>query len=202
MKHSKQLSFYNASKKFHGGALLAGKRKSLRPLTSKDSIHFVLRSAWATKQNSFLTPRNRREINFLIDHFAKKFGVRVYERAINSNHIHLLLKITNRTLYRAFIRALSGKIASHVMNYQSFETFKRFKIQNEGGDGSLNLQKAHKEQAFWEYRPFSRIVNWGRDYKNCLAYLKKNLLEALGFIPYTERENYYARYLAKIQGTS
>ena len=35
-----------------------------------------------------------------------------------------------------------------------------------------------KGQGFWEFRPFSRIVNWGRDLKTCMQYLKQNVLEA------------------------
>ncbi|MBC7464798.1 MAG: transposase [Bdellovibrio sp.] len=139
----KQLSFFKPHKKFFGGALLSGKRKSIRPLSSKDSIHFVLRSQWAMGRDSFLAARNRQSIERIIRSFALKFGVRIYRQAINSNHIHLLLKITNRVLYRAFIKAVNGKIASHVMGEQSFKLFSQarqgLKALNKeygAGDGS------------------------------------------------------------------
>lgn len=109
------MSFLKPHKKFFGGALLAGKRKSIRPLSSKDSIHFVLRSQWAMGRDSFLAPRNKSSIERIIRRFALKFGVRIYRQTFNSNHIHLLLRITNRVLYRAFIKAVPGKIASHVI---------------------------------------------------------------------------------------
>ena len=70
-----------ASKKFFGGALLEGRRKHLRPLSVKDSLHFVLRSRWASGKDSFLAARNRKVIENIITHFAKKFGVKIYERA-------------------------------------------------------------------------------------------------------------------------
>lgn len=35
---------------------------------------------------------------------------------------------------------------------------------------------------------FSRVVSWGRDYNNCMRYLKQNILEVLSFIPYTTRK--------------
>ena len=126
--------------------------------------------------------------------------------------IHLLLRITNRRLYRAFIKAVSGKIASHVMGQQSFKLFcesRRPSISksshpssfdpnakiSRAGDGvqiskgvqnseKINTKNGKMSQAFWEFRPFSRIVNWCRDFKNCVQYLKQNVLEALGFIPY------------------
>lgn len=190
----KQQSFIKPQKKFFGGALLAGKRKSLRPLSSKDSIHFVMRSRWARGTDSFLCKRNRSAVDLIITKFSKKFGVRIYERAINGNHIHLLLKITNRVLYRAFIKAVTGKIASHVMKQQSFELFRESKVSSEWGDG-VNMTK--KGQGFWEFRPFSRIVNWGRDYQSSVKYLRQNVLEALGFIRYTPRKNYYSAWFAQ-----
>lgn len=178
--------------RFFGGALLDGKRKSIRPLSSKDSIHFVLRSEWAVGKDSFLIPHHRKMIERIIQRFAKKFGVRIYRQAINSNHIHLLLRITNRVLYRAFIKAVSGKIASLIMHGQSFKSFKKSSSLLFAGDGVTN----QRQQRFWEFRPFSRIVSWGRDFKNCVNYLKQNTLDALGFVPYTARKNYYAKWLS------
>lgn len=213
---TKQPSFLKehtqSQKKFFGGALLSSKRKSLRPLSTKDSLHFVLRSRWATGKDSFLAQRNRKAIDYLITHFAKKFGVKIYEHAINSNHIHLLLKITNRVLYRAFIKAVSGKIASQVMGQQSFVLFSRSRCTSRDtstaygskqiskrGDGVPKEDKSsEKSQGFWEFRPFSRIVNWGRDFKTCVQYLKQNVLEALEFIPYKARKNHYSTWFKQI----
>ena len=202
MKKSKQFLLFGSqvqSSKFFGGALLGGRRKSMRPLTSKDCIHFVLRSLWAKGPDSFLVQHNRRHIEQIISRFAKKFGVRIYKMAINSNHLHLLLRITNRRLYRAFIKAVAGQIASLVMGQKSFLEFsrsRRVSVTGDGsktaiGDGKKNNAKAH----FWEFRPFSRVVNWGRDFKQCLKYLRQNTLEAFGFIPYRPRENFYAAWL-------
>ena len=169
----------------------------MRPLCSKDSIHFVLRSPWARGSDSFLAIRNRKAIDNLIRRFAKKFGVRIYEQAVNGNHIHLLLRITNRPLYRSFIEAISGKIASHVMRNQSFNLFCRSRRISRRGDGSLGYKAATKSRGFWEFMPFSRVVAWGRDFKTCVSYLKQNVLEALGFISYKPRKNYYARWLTQ-----
>ena len=222
MKKAKQLSFIKPSRKFFGGALLHGKRKSMRPLSSKDAIHFVLRSQWAMGQDSFLAMRNRKAIERIINRFALKFGVRIYQQAVNSNHIHLILRITNRILYRSFIKAVSGKIASHVMGEKSFKIFSKSrhktaaKILSEasvpqssqtestqkpkGGDGVQDPHKAFKAMpllslTFWQFRPFSRVISWGSDFKTCVKYVKQNILEALGFVPYKARKNYYSRWL-------
>ena len=40
---------------------------------------------------------------------------------------------------------------------------------------------------FWDARPFTRIVEWGRDFKNFGFYILQNTLEATGFMPYQPR---------------
>lgn len=48
-------------------------------------------------------------------------------------------------------------------------------------------------KVFGSTEPFSRVVSWGRDYNNCMRYLKQNILEVLSFIPYTTRKDYYSK---------
>ncbi len=203
MKKIKQLTLFpNQQKKFFGGALLYKKRKSKRPLSKKDSLHLVLRSEWAMGKDSFLARRNHQVIKQILVRFSKKFGVRVYQQAINSNHIHLLLRITNRTLYKAFIKAIAGQIASHTMGQQSFKVFKSARAKKAAGDGSkaaVEAKSIHQTpEGFWQFRPFSRITNWGRDFKHCIGYLKLNILEAFGFVNYKPRKNYYSAWIKHV----
>ena len=186
------------------------KRKSKRPLTKKDSIHLVLRSEWAMGSDSFLAKRNHLAIKQILVRFSKKLGVRLYQQAITSNHIHLLLRITNRTLYTAFIKAISGQIASHTMGQQSFKLFADARKKLAAGDGSMasispqanknpdavtNTAIHQTPEGFWQFRPFSRITNWGKDFKQCIGYLKQNILEALGFVNYKPRKNHYSAWI-------
>ncbi len=131
--------------------------------------------------------------------FSKRFGVKIYQQAINSNHIHLLLRITNRTLYTAFIKAVSGQIANHTMGLQSFKVFKSARVKKAAGDGSKAAGEAKSvhqtPEGFWQFRPFSRITNWGRDFKQCIGYLKQNILETFGFVNYKPRKNHYAAWI-------
>ena len=39
----------------------------------------------------------------------------------------------------------------------------------------------------WEFRPFTRIIEWGRDFKNACSYVIKNQKEAWGMITYEPR---------------
>jgi len=157
--------------RFFGGMLLNGRRKNQRPLSHRHPIHLVLRSDKAKGTASFF--RFRKYIDDMINTQAKKFGVRVYQRAIQSNHIHFVLKIHNRELYRYFISALTGAIALRISR-------------------GAGLKKQNR--TFWLARPFTRILNWGGDFNGTLKYLTQNSLEALGFIPYNPRKNYYSRF--------
>jgi hypothetical protein len=81
------------------------------------------------------------------------------------------------------------------MRDQSFKVFKRLLLSSVGGDPSMKLpgqvETQGKGQAFWQFRPWSRVLYWGRDYKACCDYVKQNVLEALGFVQYKPRKHRY-----------
>ena len=70
------------------------------------------------------------------------------------------------------------------MGQQSFKLFAKSRLISVTGGGVTKLQSSDKNtdkaQGFWQFRPFSRVVSWGRDFKSCTEYLKQNVLEALG----------------------
>jgi len=170
----KQLYLLNQSQlKFYGGTLLKGRRKSKRPLSKKHPLHLVVRSEKAKGRASFFY--FKKDIEYFIKKHGRRFGVKIYQVAIQSNHLHLVLRIHNRKLYGKFISAVTGAIAHRVCR-------------------GAGLEKQNR--SFWQARPFTRILNWGRDYKQTLSYLTRNTLEALGFIPYKPRKNAYVRYLS------
>ncbi len=186
------------TKKFFGGSLLNGRRKGTRPLSHDQALHIVLKSQWARGRNALTHKENKNNIEKLIQNVANRYNIRVYRYAIVSNHIHLIIRAKRRHLYRAFICVITGQIAQHVMKNQSFKNF----IKTLGGEGVTRGQKTEKGQAFWQHRPFTRILNWGKDYVNCMSYLLRNTLEALGFIKYTARRDYYAQWRLKVSPES
>ena len=133
-------SFFQNYKKEFGGSLLLGKRKEKRPLSTKNPIHLVLKS----DEKASFHPCNQ-EMKNLIQDTASEFGIKIYDLALNWNHIHCLMKIPSRDSYVKFIRALTS----------------RMKVK-------------------FILRPFTRILSWGRDFKNALNYLLKNKMEAFG----------------------
>jgi hypothetical protein len=100
-----QFGFTKNYKKEFGGALLAGKRKSLRPLSTKHPIHLILK----TSGKSIFNPGNRK-VEKLIRGTAQEFGVKVYDVALNWSHTHLLIYISSRQDYVRFVRAVGCRL--------------------------------------------------------------------------------------------
>ena len=196
MKKPKQLHLFKKDLRFFGGLLLLGRRKSKRPYNSKEAMHLVLRSSWAKGKNSFLHSQNKKAIENIIERTAKTYFIRVYQRAIVGNHLHLVIKAPKLKNYQTFIRVLSSQIASHVMKSQSFQDFQAHALAAMAAGDPPSQEPQGKEQQFWQMRPFSRILYWGRDFKTCCQYVTKNKLEALGFLPYqVRRKDRYAKWL-------
>ena len=55
--------------------------------------------------------------------------------------------------------------------------------------------KAIKEK-FWDFRPWTRIIEWKKAYSIAKDYVIQNHLEAMGLIPYKPR-NYQKYFLKK-----
>ncbi|MBY0385930.1 transposase [bacterium] len=148
-----QLTLIKKPKIEHGGSLLKGRRKTERVLNSRKPMHLVLKT-----KSSFLLFKQKNKLQTILKKQAKIFGVKIYSESIQSDHWHICLKITNRRLYRGFIRALTGIIARLL------------------GKG------------LWRLRPYTRIVEWGRDLLNVLDYLLLNQCEVRGIVPYAIRK--------------
>jgi hypothetical protein len=155
----KQSSFFKNKDfpKEFGGELLRHKRKGMRPLSTKNPLHLVLRADIETS-GSLLKYRSL--INSTLSRYSKKCDIKIYEQGLAYNHFHVVLRFKNRKNYKSFIRAISGVLAK-----------------------ALKLK--------WVYRPFTKVIDWGRHFKKACAYALQNELEGLGIIPYQERGRYH-----------
>lgn len=194
MRKSQQLSLFKSNDRFFGGRLLHGRRRRQRPLSTKEPIHIVLRSSWARGPFSFLMTKNKKTIERLIEFNARQYAVKVYSRAIVGNHFHLIIKIPSRKSYNRFIRVLSSQVASHVMRSQSFQDFQKLFLDQYAGEPPKAEEVQGKGQAFWQFRPWTRVMYWGNDFQGGRKYLMQNILEALGFTTYKPRKNIYAKW--------
>jgi REP element-mobilizing transposase RayT len=155
------------SRKDFGGALIGkGHAKKARPISTQHAMHVVLRSSKAKGDWSLHSPRNLKLVERTLKKLAHQFGITIYRYAIVSNHIHILLKLSNRFTFAPFMRALAGTIALKVTG--------------------ANKLKALTEK-FWDFIPWSRVVEWGKAYTRAKAYVFQNELEACGDIPYQPR---------------
>jgi len=169
MTSSKQFIFTGFEKlkvKDFGGSLNKGNPRDSRPISTKRPMHLVMRSTLARGEKSFLRPARAKHIKNLVQRLAQGNGVKVYRFANSGNHLHMIVLPKSRDGFNAFIRAISGLIA-------------RITLGVERGR-ALGLK-------FWDARPFTRILEWGKDYTHACRYLLQNTLEALGFIPYRSR---------------
>jgi len=152
----KQLSFGFTGdyRREFGGSLLENKRKSKRVLSTKKPIHLVLKMSG----QKFFNPGNR-GLEELIQSQANKYKITVYRLSLNWSHMHLIIKLPSREAYNAFIRTLTALIVNAIAKFKN-ETLK----------------------GLFDLRPFTRILEWGRDFRTVLDYHDLNDLEARGYI--------------------
>lgn len=160
-KRVKQTNFFQPSKITFGGSHLRGNPTKARPFSKKCDNHIVLKSRFAIGDRSFLRTKNRAAIKNIVEASAKKFYVTLRRNVNVGNHLHLLIHAPTAESQRNFLRTVSALIAKHVMNTHKGSPMK--------GD------------RFWDGRPFSRLISWGRAYQAILNYLSLNSLEAIGF---------------------
>ncbi len=173
----------------HGGSLLLGRRRKARPLSVKKPIHLVLRSDYAYGPRALT--RHRPLIEKILRKAQLRFRIRVYEKAIVSNHIHLLVKGHNKQEIQNFFRVIAGHIAQEILRNFPIQKYEKPKPGGAPSGPSASSQTAsktrEKENKFWETRIYSRLVTWGRDFLATKKYVITNTLEALGIIAYQPR---------------
>ncbi len=171
-------------KSAYGGDLLKTRegRRHARPLSTRETMHLVLRSTKAKGNWSFRKPRNEAVVNRIVDKFAVAYGVRVISMANVGNHLHLQIKLANRFTYRPFIRAVTSAIAMAITG--------RSRWTKKCVESVANTAKIEK---FWDYRPYTRVVESFKAWLNLKDYIKINEFEGAG---YTRDD---ARFMLKIE---
>jgi REP element-mobilizing transposase RayT len=156
-----QLSMIPETKKVFGGSLLKGNAKEKRPVSTKHPMHIVLRSLKAKGNKSFLNYRNRKKVDGIVFKQAKRFGIEIWHYENVGNHLHLTVRVRHRQSFLSFLKAISGLIARFIMGCE---------------------KGSPMNDTFWDARPFTRIVDWGkRSIQTLKQYMHKNRLQALGF---------------------
>lgn len=157
---------------FGGSLLKKSHAKIARPLSSKQALHIVLKSETAKGERSFL--KKERLLQNLILKQGRRHGVKVYKVSNGGTNLQLLVRFTKRRGLQNFLRSICGLIARKTLQSERGRNLSPRK--NTSSPPSECLGK------FWDQRPFTRIVNWGKDFASVRNYLNINLLEALGFV--------------------
>jgi REP element-mobilizing transposase RayT len=161
---SQQQNLFQQKYSLAYGGLFRNKAKNrgARPLTSQGTLHVVMRSSLAKGLWSFRNPKNIVKLGNFIQKFSKSKGIEIISLANVGNHYHLHVRIPNRTLYKAWIRGLSSGMAMLTL----------------GLEGLRQLKNDNKK--FWDYRPFTRVINNFKSYLNLKDYININQLEGVG----------------------
>lgn len=168
-------SFFEPIARDHGGAHSIKRRRTRRPLSTRHAIHFTLKSDLAGGARS-LRPFEK-QIEMIAEKAAKRFGIRIYRRAICATHLHYLIRGTTRTGLQNFFRVFAGHVAQMIL--------KNVPLSSKEERKRAGCKKNHRR--FWSLLLYSRVVTWGREFKGVANYVLKNQLEALNIIAYTPR---------------
>ena len=162
-----------------GGQLLGENTnpKVARSISTKQAMHIVLRSNVAKGPLSL--KKKTKAIHHILNKQAKNSHIKIYEKAVVGNHIHLLIYLIPKNYYFAkqcltkFLRSISGLIAREVAGAQRGQA---------------------KGLKFWAYRPFTRVVvGFKKGFEIVRRYVFQNQLEADGAIDYQPRKNKYKK---------
>ncbi|MBK7892081.1 MAG: transposase [Bdellovibrionales bacterium] len=158
----KQPSFHGFPKEqraFSPGQRTTRQSRQCRPRGTKEAMHLVLRSDRAKGAKSLL--KYDALVRALITKIARRHGVRIYRVVNAGNHLHITLKLSKQFLWRGFISGITGGIARAVQRKRDVKS----------------------KCGFWNSRPFTRLISWGRDYNIVKDYHTLNQLEADGVVP-------------------
>jgi REP element-mobilizing transposase RayT len=139
-----------------GGSLQLGKRKSQRPLSIKKPVHLVFRTE--EKRHKILFSPKDKYILKLIRDSAGRYQIRIYNFALNWNHLHFVILVPSREAYKNFVRFLTSQIVAH-----------------------FSKKHGKKLKGLFSLRPFTRIVSWGQDFRRVCNYVAANIYESFNY---------------------
>ena len=175
-----------------------------RPFSARAPLHIVMRSQIARGEYSLL--RHGRKVEKILADEAARVGGKLHDLANSGNHLHLVVQLPSQKAMRRFMRASSGLVARTVLGAYKGSPSSLFKLRAKtaGAVQPVSPSKASRSATsaknstrtvrdtnsptktgdsakprFWDARPYSRIVSWGRDYKGLQRYLQFNRNEGV-----------------------
>jgi REP element-mobilizing transposase RayT len=186
MARKAQVEMLKKQKDSYGGELRKTREGRLgpRPIATKHTMHLVLRSSKAVKDWSFKKSNNEHKIKKIVQKFSEKYGVKVYSIGNAGNHLHFQIKLGNRYTYKPFIRAITSAIAMSMTGASRWKSLDTILAERNLSPALKRQTKASNQKIsnkkFWDYRPFTRIVQSFRAFLNLRDYIEINQLEGFG----------------------
>ncbi len=197
-----------------GGSLLNNKRRSERPFSRKNPLKIVLKAApqfvsqsvsqsvtqsgshFCTQPNSQPNSRDKG-----LDQSRRLARSRQLDQSLQLTQSHLLTRFRKpiTDLFNKFSKdfnvklyelAICGDHIHFVALFPNKDSYVKF-IK------ALTGTIARKHKIKFKFRPWSRILVWGRALKIAIKYTLQNHLESIGAIPYQPRAKVKDRILTK-----
>lgn len=103
----KQLKLFHEKAELEfGGTLDPGVRKRARPIFTKSPSHYVLKA-----EDSEILLKNKDLVEETIRRFSLKFGIVLYDLAIQPDHAHIVNHIPSRSAYNKWTRSITGVLS-------------------------------------------------------------------------------------------
>lgn len=147
----------------YGGSL--NYRKVRRPFSRKKITHAVFKAQLGTALH-FTKFESR--VRAILKGAADRYGIRVKTLAIQNDHIHILFFTKSHEAQTRFLRFFSAELGRRYAR--------------------LRRRLGYAKKSLWVARPFTRLVSWAKKSVTTVqSYIKRNRLEAMGFLKYKTR---------------
>ncbi len=179
-----------------GGSLLNNKRKSERPFSRKNPLKIVLKAAPQFVSQS-VSQSLSQSVTQSGSHFCtqpnsrdKGLGQSPHLTRFRKPITDLFNKFSKDFNVKLYELAICGDHIHFVALFPNKDSYVKF-IK------ALTGTIARKHKIKFKFRPWSRILAWGRALKIAIKYTLQNHLESIGAIPYQPRAKAKARILTK-----
>ena len=126
-------------------------------------MHVVVKSSLAKGKYSF-RGKNLGQVDRIVVQTSRRYGVKLHRYGNAGNHLHLLISSRNRVALQRWFKVLPQRVMFAVT----------------GLNKETSLQELVGRKHFFDYRPFSRIVEGLRGFRYAANYVEKNILETEG----------------------
>jgi REP element-mobilizing transposase RayT len=103
-----------------------------------------------TDGRKLLSPKVK-TLEKIVRNECHKRKIRIYDLSLNWNHMHMLIQLSDKQSYIGFIRNITSKMVLFL------------------GGGAKGL---------FRFRPYTKIISWGKQFDQTYRYQKLNKLEA------------------------